>query len=292
MEEEILNEAPAVEENTLPDTIPVPAKDWKRYIKPALTGTALILALCLAAYGIFKFIQNVDYMRPVREVCSIYNGREKDIKAIYKLSYNGADRAAYKSAYNTLASSDAYFSYYDEISETLANHYRDVAAVGGNNITMKFDATGDKVKMGESELALLDKEFEADENYYQAIIDTIDNMGKSDWKAVAKSMGITERRAKQLGATIRKRCLVYTDYKITAGYYITGRFVLSAKSGDTVDKTDKITIAVIKLNGDWYLYEGRNEGVKLATGSDSLAFDDVLWSAYDKYIKNVRPSNE
>lgn len=52
--------------------------------------------------------------------------------------------------------------------------------------------------------------------------------------------------------------------------------------------TDKLTLAVIKFNGKWCIYDGREDGVRLATGMDSLADNDILWDIYNNYIKTVR----
>ena len=61
--------------------------------------------------------------------------------------------------------------------------------------------------------------------------------------------------------------------------------MLYNKSGETAAKTEKLTLSVIKLNGSWYIYEGRNEGVALATGIDYIAYDDILWDIFTKYIQ-------
>ena len=45
----------------------------------------------------------------------------------------------------------------------------------------------------------------------------------------------------------------FNGAKVTEGYSLTGRLVLSDKSGETLEKSDKITINVIKFNGDWMI---------------------------------------
>lgn len=259
--------------------------EGRHFIKPVIIGIVIIAVVCGAAFGIFKLIQSVDYMRPVRDICSVYNDRETDAADIYKAVYSGADKKAYSAAYKILANSDEYFQYYDGFEEELEEYYRNNAAQSGSNIKMKFDTTGDKVKMDESQLAIIYNEFEAASEGYRAIIDAVDNMGKDDYERMAEGMGISLKRAQKLGSIIKERCGQYVDFEISAGYYLTGRFVLTNKQGDTVGKTDKITVAVIKLNGSWYLYEGKAEGVLLATGSAALASDDILWDIYEKYMK-------
>lgn len=257
----------------------------RQLVRPAVVGIVIIGVVCGAAFGIFKLIQSLDYMRPVRDICAVYNDRETKVPDIYKAVYNGGDKKAYSSAYKILANSDEYYKYYDAFEEELEAYYRDNAAENGSNIKMKFDTTGDKVKMDESQLAIIYNEFEAVSGQYSAIIAAVDNMGKDDYERMAEGMGISLKRAQKLGSIIKERCSQYVDFEISAGYYLTGRFVLTNKQGDTVGKTDKITVAVIKLNGSWYLYEGRAEGVLLATGSSELASDDILWDIYEKYMK-------
>lgn len=257
----------------------------KSYTKSIVVGVVIIALLCGGAFGIFKVIQNLDYMRPVKDICGIYNNRETDVADVYKAAYSGKDRKAYNSAYKIIANSDEYYSYFDSLPEELEAYYRDNAASGGSGIKMKFDTTGDKVKMDESQLAIIYKEFESAAPYYSAIVNGVDNMGKDDWQRMADSMGISLKRAQSLGSAIRKRCAEYTSFNITSGYYITGRYVLINAAGDTVEKTEKITLAVIKLNGSWYLYEGRSDGLMLATGSSFFAEEDILWEIYEKYIQ-------
>ena len=256
--------------------------------KKIIIAVAVVIVVCAAAFGIFRFIQNIDYMRPVRDICSIYNNRETDTNKIIKLIYTGSDKKAYNSAYKIITNSDTYYSYFENLPSQLEDYYRDNAASGGNAIKMKFDITGSKDKMDESQLAIIYNELEEQNSYYQDIINTIDNLGKEDYQTLADSMGISYKRATTLCEIIRSRCESHMTFKISSGYYVTGRYVLYNKDNDTVEKTDKLTLAIIKLNGKWFIYEGREDGVRLATGMDSMADNDILWDIYTNYIKTIR----
>ena len=256
----------------------------KKIIIAALT----IILICAASFGIFALIRNVDYMRPVRDICSIYNNRETDTHKLLKIIYSSSDRKAYNQAYKIIANSDTYYNYFENLPAQLEEYYRDNAASGGSDIKMKFDTTGTKDKMDDSQLAIIYNEIEAQATSYKQIIDTIDNMGKEDIQTFADSMGISYRRASSLCDIIRSRCESFIKFSLSSGYYITGRYVLCNKTGDTVDKTDKLTLAVVKFNGKWCIYDGKEDGVRLATGMDSLADNDILWDIYNNYIKTVR----
>lgn len=251
-------------------------------------SAAVVVIICAATLGIFSLIKNIDYMRPVRDICSIYNNRETDVYKIIRLIYTGSDKKAYNSSYKIIANSDTYYSYFENLPAQLEDYYRDNAASGGSDIKMKFDITGDKSRMDESQLAIIYNELEAKGNYYQEIINAIDNMGKEDIQTLADSMGISYRRATSLCEIIRSRCESSQTFKISSGYYITGRYVLYNNSNETVDKTEKLTLALIKLNGKWCIYDGKADGVRLATGIDSLADNDILWDIYTNYIKTIR----
>lgn len=263
---------------------PVKPSRTKKIVIAVLT----VILICAASFGVFTLIKNVDYMRPVRDICSIYNNRETDTNKLLKLIYSSSDKKAYNQAYKIIANSDVYYSYFENLPTQLDEYYRDNAASGGTDIKMKFDTTGSKDKMDESQLAIIYNEIEAASTQYQQIIDTIDNMGKEDIQTFADSMGISFRRASSICDIIRSRCESYINFSLKSGYYITGRYVLYNKDGDTVDKTDKLTLAIVKFNGKWCIYEGREDGVRLATGSDSLADNDILWDIYNNYIKTVR----
>ena len=79
----------------------------KKIIIAALT----IILICAASFGIFALIRNVDYMRPVRDICSIYNNRETDTHKLLKLIYSSSDRKAYSQAYKIIANSDTCLLY-------------------------------------------------------------------------------------------------------------------------------------------------------------------------------------
>ena len=130
-------------------------KNKKKFSKAQkiIISAAIVICVCAAAFGIFSFIQNIDYMRPVKDICSIYNSRETDTDKLFKLIYSGSDKKAYNSAYKIIANSDSYYSYFESIPTQLEDYYRDNAASGGSNIKMKFDITGSKEKMDDSQLA-------------------------------------------------------------------------------------------------------------------------------------------
>ena len=64
--------------------------------------------------------------------------------------------------------------------------------------------------------------------------------------------------------------------------------MLYNKDNETTQKTERLTLALIKLNGKWCLYEGRGDGVRLATGINSLADSDIMWDIYTNYIQTIR----
>ncbi len=265
-------------------------KNKKKFSKAQkiIISAAIVICVCAAAFGIFSFIQNIDYMRPVKDICSIYNSRETDTDKLFKLIYSGSDKKAYNSAYKIIANSDSYYSYFESIPTQLEDYYRDNAASGGSNIKMKFDITGSKEKMDDSQLAIIYNELEAKSSYYQEIIDAIDNLGKEDYQTLADSMGISYKRATSLCSIIRSRCESKLKFNVTSGYYITGRYVLYNKDNETTQKTERLTLALIKLGGKWCIYEGREDGVRLATGINSLADSDIMWDIYTNYIQTIR----
>ena len=52
-----------------------------------IAGAAIIIVICAGAFGIFSLIRSLDYMRPVKDICSIYNNRETDTAKLFKLIY-------------------------------------------------------------------------------------------------------------------------------------------------------------------------------------------------------------
>lgn len=257
----------------------------KKLIKIIVSVLAVSVLFGFLVYGLFRLIKNLDYMRPLKDLCNVYNSRETDVSKVYKLIYSGSDQKSVSSAYKILLGSDLYYRYFEETSDSLTAYYRENAAANGGDITMKFDITLDKHKMDEGELAVVYKEFESMIPYYQSVIDGIDNCGKDDWQKIADNLGLSLKRAKELGSIIRKRCVQYKEFNLKAGYYITGRFILVDKNGDTIKKSEKITLSIVKLNGEWCIYNGKDTGILFATGTPRLFANDLLDEIYNVYIK-------
>ena len=272
------------------ETEEVENSDGSKKKKPkALRIVVALLVLCLIALcvvGIFKLIDSLNYMKPVNSISKIYNERSHSALDAYVLSRNGADAQYYKQAVKLLEASDYYEIYFDDMEEGFEAYYRDLAAANGGGIKAKFDVTGKRSKMDEGELAVIYKELEEKTAEYKEIHEKLAGLTKEDYSAISEKIGLSVKKVKKLCSVLSNYTAAHMEVNFDKGYYITGRFVLTDESKNTVDKTDKIKLAVIRLNGKWCIYDGAAEGILLTTGNEELARNNLLLGFYYDNIAN------
>ena len=122
-----------------------------------------------------------------------------------------------------------------------------------NGWSVKFDYN-DKEKLDADEIESLNDTYSGlYDSYFEDICDEIAEFDKYDYEDLADSLGIKAAKAKDLCKIAINFMKEFKGAKVTEGYSLTGRLVLSDKSGETLEKSDKITINVIKFNGDWMI---------------------------------------
>ena len=88
--------------------------------------------------------------------------------------------------------------------------------------------------------------------YFESACEEIADYDKYDYEDLSDSLGISTSKAKDLCKVAVNLMKEFKDVKVTAGYTLTGRVVISDGS-DTLWKSDKMTVKVIKLNGSWMI---------------------------------------
>lgn len=227
------------------------AAEPKKKSKKGLVIAVLILILCVAAgVAVFLLVTN-SYKKPINSLTSVINDRETNIDKIAAAALPDFASSSYTKAMKILKTSEEVEEAYGYGEEALEELYEQLDDLCGEGWKVKFDYS-DKEKLEAEELEDISSGYSRLYDYYfEDICDEIEGYDKYDYEDMGDSLGITASKAKDLAKIVSKLMEEFEDIKATEGYVLTGRLILSDASGKTVEKSDKISVQIIKLNGDW-----------------------------------------
>lgn len=227
------------------------AAEPKKKSKKGLVIAVLILILCVAAgVAVFLLVTN-SYKKPINSLTSVINDRETNIDKIAAAALPDFVSSSYTKAMKILKTSEEVEEAYGYGEEALEELYEQLDDLCGEGWKVKFDYS-DKEKLEAEELEDISSGYSRLYDYYfEDICDEIEGYDKYDYEDMGDSLGITASKAKDLAKIVSGLMEEFEDIKATEGYVLTGRLILSDASGKTVEKSDKISVQIIKLNGDW-----------------------------------------
>ncbi len=237
------------------------AKSHKDLLIKIGCGVAVVILLL-----ILKSLFSSSYKTPINNIVSAIN---KGTKADYLTLYNAGlpkNLAKLNKEIYTTFDEDRLEDKDDDVKdafEELKDKYSKV------KIKFVYDS---KEKLSKTEL----NEFKDDleEGDFEDITDMIDDIEEElDDKGedIADMLDISESDLKKVVKDYIKYLKTFKKIKITAGYKVRGQYVLK-NGGDEINKTDKITMYIVKLNGDWVILTTKN-GEKFRFDSDKKSYD-------------------
>lgn len=237
------------------------AKSHKDLLIKIGCGVAVVILLL-----ILKSLFSSSYKTPINNIVSAIN---KGTKADYLTLYNAGlpkNLAKLNKEIYTTFDEDRLEDKDDDVKdafEELKDKYSKV------KIKFVYDS---KEKLSKTEL----NEFKDDleEGDFEDITDMIDEIeDEIDDKAedLADMLDVSESDLKKVVKDYIKYLKTFKKIKITVGYKVRGQYVLK-NGGDEINKTDKITMYIVKLNGDWVILTTKN-GEKFRFDSDKKSYD-------------------
>lgn len=223
----------------------------KKKSKKGLVIAVLVLILVVAiGVAVFLLMSN-SYKKPINDLTNAINKKETNLDSLVSAALPDFVASSYKKAIKVLKTSDDFSDMYDEAGESLTEMYDELDDSYDTGWKVKFDY-GDKEKIEAEDLASISESYAAlYDMYFEDICDEISEYDKYDYEDMADSLGISTSKAKEFCKIAVSFMKEFDGITATEGYVLTGRFVLSDSKGETLEKTDKMTIQVIKLNGDW-----------------------------------------
>ena len=225
----------------------------KKKSKKGLVIAVLVLILVVAiGVAVFLLMSN-SYKKPINDLTNAINKKETNLDSLVSAALPDFVTSSYKKAIKVLKTSDDFSDMYDEAGESLTEMYDELDDSYDTGWKVKFDY-GDKEKIEAEDLASISESYAAlYDTYFEDICDEISEYDKYDYEDMADSLGISTSKAKEFCKIAVSFMKEFDGITATEGYVLTGRFVLSDSKGETLEKTDKMAIQVIKLNGDWMI---------------------------------------
>lgn len=215
-------------------------------------AVVVLVIIVVGSVAAFLHIAN-GYKRPINDITSAVNKKTTDVDSFVAAVLPDFAASSYKKAVKIMKTSEDFTESYDGIGTALSAYYEQLDESHENGWVVKFDYA-DKEKLEAEELEIIQNSYEGLYTlYFEALCERIDDYDKYDYEDLAASLGITTSKAKDLCKVAVNFMEEFEDVKVTAGYSLTGRIVLTDKGGDTLEKSDKMNVRVVKLNGDWMI---------------------------------------
>ncbi len=252
--------APVVEPVSEPTVTPVSqttaasqslalAKPNKNNNKTVLGIIAGVVVIALIAI-IVLLVSNLfgGSKDPVESLLKTVNAKETDVTVFIDKALPDFVSDKVDTIFTVLKKTDDYEDLMEEAAESLEDAYDDIEDEYGKKWSIEFDSK--KTDLDKDELEEIAERYEAlYDDYLEDIYDTLSDVDDDDIEDLADMYDISEKDAKKMITALTELAGSFEKIKVTDGYELKGKFII--KSKDDEDKSDKVTITVIKLNGEW-----------------------------------------
>lgn len=214
-----------------------------------IVGAAAAVVIILGVI-IVNLMGSGSYKTPVKELVKLINKQSTDVFAYQALS-DPISNDYSKRVYSILKKNDDMKEEFDDMKSDLADFYEDI---DGFKIT-KCDFTAAK-ELKKKDLRNIEERIGLDKDDLEDLLEEINDMDKGDYEDLADLLEISVSDAKKFTKETKAYFQSLSKIKVTKGYEVTLR--LYGKYDGEEDKTDKITVKVIKVNGKWRIYNVRD----------------------------------
>lgn len=237
------------ETSAAPEASAVPAKQ-----KPALNNKRIgIIAVAAIAVVLLIVICSLagrsSYKDPLKDLQKLINKQSTDIFAYQKMISDPMSVKFTKTVYNIVKSNDEIKDNFKDQQEDLKDFYEDIKGFKITKIEIK---KADKMKG--SELRSIQKNYDMD--IYESFLERLDDMDSDDIEDLAEDSDISKGQAKKLVKAMKDYFKSLGKAKVQAGYNL--EVIVRAKYDGDTDKTERIDVQVLKINGKWYISNARS----------------------------------
>ncbi|MBO4415087.1 MAG: hypothetical protein J5824_03795 [Lachnospiraceae bacterium] len=229
-------------------------------LKPAICGAGIlalvVILLCALFSGSYKkpidsLVKEINKGRKTDYVSLINAGMPSDVKKLNKLYYGKV------MADSTEDKDDDLKDNFEELEDECSKW----------KLVFKYDK---KEKMTKRELEKFQDTYDPDD--FEDLLDELDDIDELAEK-YAKSLKADEGDVEEYFKAMVKYLKSFKKIKISKGYKVKGYYILKDGS-EEVNKTNKVTLYVVKLNGDWVIL-GSKDGDTFSFDSDKDAYKET-----------------
>lgn len=210
-----------------------------------IIGAAAVVVLLVI---IITVAGSSNYKTPVKQLVKLINKQSTDVFAYQKLIDDPISYDYTQAVYKILKKNEAVNENLEDAKEDIKDFFDDI---DGFKVSKCDFVKAEKMK-GSSLRDIQRNSYNTDNCKY--LLEGFENMDKGDYEDLADGMDISVSEAKKFMNEAKKALKAYSKAKVTDGYEVTLRFY-GKYDGDS-DKTEKIeNIRIIKVNGDWYIFD-------------------------------------
>lgn len=250
---------------------------------PASNNNKLIGIIAVAAVAvvlliiIFSLMGNGgSYKTPFKDLQKLINRQSTDIFAYQKVINDPMSANFVKKVYDIVKGSDDIKEGYKDQQEDLKDFYEDIKGFKITEIEIK---KADKMKG--SELRSIKDRYDKDN--FESILEKFDDLDSDDYEDLAESLDISKGKAKDLVKAMKSYYQSLGKAKVQEGYNV--QVIVRAKYDGDTDKTDRIDVQVVKINGKWYISNASSFFRNISFDKD---LDDVsLYGLYNRINYNL-----
>ena len=219
------------------------------------------------------------YMDPIDNYLAVVNKKNEDYIAFNKSLMPEFSAKKFGAFMEVFTADGEYADYLEDANDQLSDYYEECDdEFKGWKLSFKKEAA-EKLDADDMEDY---KEYveEYYEDYLQYTVEELEeNMEDEDTlEDLAYMLDVTEEDAAKIVKAMITYMKAYEGLKVSAGYEVTGKFVLKA-DGETYE-TDSMSFVVLKVNGSW-VYCG-------LTDYDYLGFEEDDYSVFGFFFRGLR----
>lgn len=233
----------------------------------------IIIVICILAGG-----GSGSYKAPIEDVLNTVNN-------VKKTGYLGVLTAGQPKSYSDIYSSIMKLADEDDLedmNDMFADYLEDLEDEYGKwKLTFEY---GDVEKLDKDDLKDYQEEFEdIFEDYLEDTLEELEDADDDDIEDLADMLDCSEKEAEKLVKQMTSFMKKYEKIKVSQGYKVKGRYVLM-DGKEEINKTDKATLYIINLNGDWVIAEAKDSSHPFSF--DSSKKHSELYYFMESYLNN------
>ncbi len=211
---------------------------------------------------------SASYKTPIKNIVKAIN---KGAKADYLTLYNASlpkDLASLNKEFYTKLYSDNLEDKNDDLKdkwEELKDKYPKF------KISFKYDS---KEKLSKTDLKEIKDELE--EGDFDDLTDMIDDIEEEiddNLEDLADALDVEEKDLSKFFKNYIKYLKGFKKIKVSKGYKVRGQYIVK-NGGDEINKTDKVTMYILKINGEWVIFTTK-DGNRFTFDSDKKSYDKI-----------------